>query len=137
MWKLKGRRGVEGMPESKMKLNEKISSVYTMDAQGDLDMRVGPEYMERVRGEYYLWIGFNARVRNGGILSDGKLEDGVLKSKNLVVNKNGKLLLGAINEEGWVVVNSFKEGNWEEEYSFIGGISQGTVIDVVITGKGG
>lgn len=86
--------------------------------------------------ERYLMIGgdFNARTRDkGGPIETGeKKEEEGRRSKDKMINKEGKIILDEIEERGWIILNgSFeKEGEW----TFIGEVGT-SVIDYVVTNE--
>jgi len=65
---------------------------------------------------------FNARIGergSGGRVSEVGMEE-ERKSKDKVVNKEGKQLLELIEDRGWIILNGNKEGDEEGEWTFEG-----------------
>lgn len=84
--------------------------------------------------EEYLILGgdFNTKTGNkeGPIKTGEKKEEEKRRSKDKVINKEGRVLLNEIGERGWIIVNGSleKEGDW----TYIG--ETGTLmIDYVVT----
>ena len=76
---------------------------------------------------------FNARTDEKGEMEDGE-EERKRRSKDKKVNKEGEVLLGWLEEEGWGIMNGIKEGNKEGEWTLTGGRGK-SVIDYVIRDK--
>lgn len=86
------------------------------------------DLMEEIKekDEGYLMIGdFNARTGNEGgpIESRRYEEEETRRSKDKVLNKEGRVMLSKIRERGWIIANGIfeKEGNWTHRRSGIVG----------------
>lgn len=73
---------------------------------------------------------FNARTGERGEIEDRE-EEKRRRSKDKKVNKEGEVLLGWLEEEGWDIINGTKEGDEEGEWTFTKG-REDSVIDYVI-----
>jgi len=68
--------------------------------------------------EGYLIIGgdYNARTGNEGgpIVIDKKKEEETRRSRDRVINREGRMMINKLKERGWMILNeSFdKEGEW-------------------------
>ncbi|KAJ3644327.1 hypothetical protein Zmor_026993 [Zophobas morio] len=83
--------------------------------------------------EEFLLLGgdFNARIENKSREDDG---ENTRKSKDKVKNKDGKLLWELIEERGWDVLNGVKEGDEEEEFTWIGKRGESVIDYIIVNG---
>jgi len=109
----------------------RIITVYSQNIEEMLD-----SLMEEIEEEKegYLMIGgdYNARTGNEGgpIVTDKKKGKEIRRSRDKVMNREGRIMVNKLKERGWMILNgSFdKEGEW----TYIG--EQGlSVIDYVVT----
>ena len=88
---------------------------------------------EEQEGEYNMLIAgdFNSRMgREGGSVGwEGEVVE--RRSKDEVVNEDGRKLLGIAGENGWHILNGNKTGDEEGEYTYIGPRGA-TVIDYAL-----
>lgn len=110
----------------------RIVTLYSQDIKEALD--IIKEIKEEV--EEYLMIGgdFNARTGNeGGLIGEGeKKEEKRRRSKDKIINKEGRIILNMIGERGWIILNGSHEE--EGEWTYIGEMGT-SVIDYVITNE--
>ena len=73
---------------------------------------------------------FNARTANRGMNRWVEGEDGetIRKSRDRILDKNGKILIEEIEEQGWILLNGNWEGDKDGEFTYIGKQRQ-SVID--------
>ncbi|XP_063915604.1 trichohyalin-like [Zophobas morio] len=64
----------------------------------------------------------------------GKRRGKTRKSKDKVENKDGKLLWELIEERGWELLNGVKEGDEEEEFTWIGKRGESVIDYVIVNG---
>ncbi|KYM97841.1 hypothetical protein ALC62_11466 [Cyphomyrmex costatus] len=85
------------------------------------------------QGEHILLGGdFNARTSMEGVLVEGMEEEKERCSKDKKINKDGRMLLKVMEEEGWGIMNGRKQGNEKGEWIYSGGRGESVVIDYVI-----
>jgi len=78
---------------------------------------------------------FNARVGGeGGGYEGEEGESRERKTKDRVVNAEGRKLVNWIEENGWSIFNGSMRGDEEGEYTFTGGKGN-TIIDFIIRGE--
>ncbi|XP_046145496.1 trichohyalin-like [Osmia bicornis bicornis] len=97
--------------------------------------------MEDVRDERITIIGgdFNARTGEEGggrKWRDGEEGEGERKSKDKKQNAEGRVLLEALRETGWEILNGNISGDEEGEFTYTGARGS-TVIDYVLVEEGG
>lgn len=75
---------------------------------------------------------FNARIGREGTIIWGNDRDEILRrSKDMVINIEGKRLLEEVGERGWDILNGNIEGDEEEELTYIGARGS-SIIDYAI-----
>ncbi|XP_029163724.1 golgin subfamily A member 6-like protein 22, partial [Nylanderia fulva] len=94
---------------------EKENEVYTIIG-GDFNARTGEE---------------GGRVRGEENVEEEGLGESKRKSKDRVINAEGRKLLEFLGEKGWSILNGNTEGDEEGEWTFTGGRGN-TVIDYVL-----
>ncbi|XP_044595842.1 uncharacterized protein LOC123272891 [Cotesia glomerata] len=133
----KGKWDIEGWVEREVKLGEEWWWVVGAYINEDLDRK--KKLMSRWMDEAWdrrILIGGDVNARtgtDGGIkVGKGHEECSIRKSKDKVINKEGKELCRFIEERGWAILNGCIEGDEEGEWTFVG--ERGcSVIDVVMS----
>ncbi|XP_018402019.1 PREDICTED: uncharacterized protein LOC108779148 [Cyphomyrmex costatus] len=84
------------------------------------------------QGEHILLGGdFNARTGTEGALVEGMEEEKERCSKDKKINKDGRILIKVMEEEGWGIMNGRKQGDEKGEWTYSGGRGE-SVIDYAI-----
>lgn len=126
----------EGILESQIVYNKKnlrVVTVYCREIKEVFD--VLEEKIEET-GEESLIIGgdFNARTgTEGGPIRDEKDEINRRRSRDKVINKEGREMLARIEEKGWAIMNGSK-GEESELWTYVGG-KGASVIDYVVANE--
>ncbi|KZC15032.1 hypothetical protein WN55_08624 [Dufourea novaeangliae] len=107
------KNGTEEIYECLKKLGEEQEGEYNILIAGDLNARIGRE--------------------GGNVGWEGEIVE--RRSKDEVINEDGKKLLEIVRENGWQFLNGNKTGDEEGEYTYIGGRGA-TAIDYVVTNTG-
>lgn len=111
----------------------KIVTVYSQNIEETLDTLM-EEINEEEEGYLILGGDFNARTgEEGGPIGALRGEEKELrKSKDKVINKEGRTMISKIKERGWMIINgSFKkEGDW----TYIGEMDC-SIIDYALTNE--
>lgn len=120
--------------ERKVRIGNEIWRIFTVYSKCKEDVISLNEMIDET-DENNLLIGgdFNARTgTEGGIIDEYKKERYTRKSKDRIINADGKFLLNEISERGWMILNGCEEIQETGEWTFIG--KQGSsVIDYIIT----
>ncbi|KYN08220.1 hypothetical protein ALC62_00795 [Cyphomyrmex costatus] len=126
------RKGIE-----EVKDNEngtwRIATVYI---NGDMEEKL-KMIVERIKerdnqGEHILLGGdFNARTGTEGALVEGMEEEKERCSKDKKINKDGRILIKVMEEEGWGIMIGRKQGDEKGEWTYSGGRGE-SVIDYAI-----
>lgn len=133
-----GVESVNGVPERRIRLEEEVWRVLTVYNNGGMkDLR---EKLERKIGELEeerLCIGgdCNARIgKEGKKYEGGENTEMKRNSKDKEVNKEGREMLGMLEERGWEVEVGNAMGDEEGEWTYVGGRGM-SVIDYVVTNR--
>ncbi|XP_018406609.1 PREDICTED: uncharacterized protein LOC108782751 [Cyphomyrmex costatus] len=127
---------IDGMVQRVVRLEDKTWRIATVYIRGDMEEKL-KKIVERMEegnnlGEYILLGGdFNARTGTDGGMAGELEEEKERGSKDKKVNKEGRILLKVMEEEGWGIMNGKKPGDEEGEWTYSGGGGE-SVIDYVI-----
>lgn len=92
----------------------RIVTIYSQDMKETME-KLKKEIEEDKKGFLIIGRDFNARTGEGGPIETRQKNENVgRKSKDKIINREGKIMLNKINERGWIILNSSyeKEGNW-------------------------
>lgn len=116
-----------------------IIGVYSRGGSSEILDRLKNQIEETNEGNLIILGDFNARTGKEGarrwIEAEEDEEEKEIpkrKTKDEVINKEGKELITLLDERGWAILNGNKFGDEEGEHTFIGK-GEGTVIDYGIT----
>ena len=119
--------------ERKVIINEETWRIFTVYCKGNEDIKSLNKLIEETE-EGNLLVGgdFNARTgREGGIIDISKKDRYTRKSKDKMINREGRTLLQEISERGCMILNGCEEVQEHGELTYIG--EQGSsIIDYVI-----
>lgn len=110
----------------------RMLTVYSQNVEENLKV-----IMEEIQEneENYLIIGgdLNARTGNeGGPIGRGERKEEIRRSKDRIINREGRILINKIKERGWMILNGSYEREGEWTYIAETGLS---VIDYVISNE--
>lgn len=131
----KEEKGREGVMMKRIKWGENTWKIVTVYLNGDIRKTMGEIRVmagEKGLGKRVIIGGdFNARTGEKGAMVGCGGEEWERRSKDKKINKEGRILLEEIEEEGWGIMNGAKEGDKEGEFTYVGARGT-TVIDYVI-----
>lgn len=114
--------------------NWRIWSIYN---DGDIDTILEEIGKEEISEERLTIVGGDFNIRTGEkgrwVKTLGEVEE-IRRSKDKVCGNKGEVLLDFIEERGWKILNGCTEGDWEGEFTFIGGRGS-SVIDYIIVNE--
>lgn len=117
----------------KVALNNRVWRIFTVYSQNVTEiMNEITKGMEETEEECLIIGGdFNARMgeKGGPIREENEEEHRTRKSKNKIINKEGKALIEKVTERGWMILN----GSYEDEggWTFVGEAGM-SVIDYIV-----
>lgn len=126
----------KGVIDASLVYNKKKWRIITLYSQNIKEILEDIMREVKEEEEEFLMIGgdFNARTGNEGgpIGTEEKKEEEGRRSKDKVINKEGREMINKIGERGWIILNESyeKEGEW----TYIGEIGT-SVIDYVVTNE--
>lgn len=107
--------------------------MYNSEGWKDLEKRLNKLVVDKERKHIIIGRDFNLRIGKLGGLEVNE-EDTVRESKDKVVSNKGRNFVKWIQEKEWYILNEAREGDWEEEYTYVG--TRGcTVIDYIIVNE--
>lgn len=134
--KVKKREEREGIRELNIRIGNKTWNIIGVYVNGDMKEKIEEikEKIEEYEEREMVIIGGDLNARTG--IEGGRNwgeegEDEKRKSKDKVINNEGKLLIRNLEEMGYFILNANIEGDKEGEITYAGG-KNGTVIDHVM-----